>query len=346
MASSANLAWYDPKASTAAAGYTPAGAGCSAETSAKRPQPPSKGEPARVASTPPGIAPELDPEMAAASPEAPITDVPGLYRLIRRAIIKEGVAWDSKPVKELEEGTVVDVVEVAAALVDRRVRARIADPAGWISLVSVANGVRFADRVSQVASAAAPSPEEVPERREQSPQPPRPPHPPKEPSAAQAPRNLDVNEVARTVDAAVRAKEELAKHSLSKARSEMLARKADMEARHAEEERRIKEAEAQLAELETELHTGVTRDGRARVEELRRCIEGVGKEVAVLEREVASRKEAMRRATEAYVDMEERLAEKREARERYEKEMLDLILTTGKAKDERMNSLLSKVPAT
>lgn len=264
-------------------------------------------------------------EQASSPDEAPITDVPGKYRLIRKAIVKEEAAWESRPVRELEAGAVVDVLEVAATLVDQRVRARISEPAGWISLFSAANGVRFAERFDSQAGGAAP--EEVPERRE-----------------APVPRDLDVHEVARTVDAAVRAKEELAKNSLSKARAEMLARKADMEARHAEEERRIKEAELQLAELETELQTGVSRDGRARIEELRRLIESMGKEVAVLEREVATRKEAMQRATEAYVDVEEKLAEKRETRQQYEQEMLDLILATGKAKDDKMNNLLSKVP--
>lgn len=92
------------------------------------------------------------------------------------------------------------------------------------------------------------------------------------------------------------------------------------------------------------MQTGVSRDGRARVEELRGYIESVSKEVSVLEREVVTKKEAMRRATEAYVDVEEKLAEKKEVRQQYEQEMLELILATGKAKDEKMNSLLSKVP--
>mmetsp|Transcript_97793 Transcript_97793/g.310146 ORF Transcript_97793/g.310146 Transcript_97793/m.310146 type:complete len:93 (+) Transcript_97793:492-770(+) len=52
----------------------------------------------------------------------------------------------------------------------------------------------------------------------------------------------------------------------------------------------------------------------------------------------------MRRATDAYVEAEERLAQRREQRRRLEEEMLELILSAGRAKDARLTGVLLQVP--
>lgn len=157
-------------------------------------------------------------------------------------------------------------------------------------------------------------------------------------------RTLDVTEVGRSVDAAVAAKEALARSSITKAKQELLAKKKAMEVRQKEEEREMLQAAQQLAALEGELQNGVSRSSQQRIQELRRSIEGIGREISVLEREVASKKEAMRVATEVYVVAEERLAQKRDTRDSFNKEMLDLILSSGKAKDEHLTKVLSSVP--
>jgi len=164
------------------------------------------------------------------------------------------------------------------------------------------------------------------------------------PPAPPPTRQLDPLEVAKTVDQATKAKEELARQSIHRARDEVLAQRAALKAQMEEQERRLREEEQHLVRLEHELRTGVNQDERSRIEALRAQIETRGREVGALEREVSTRREAMRRATDAYVEAEERLAERREARRRLEEEMLDLILSTGRAKDARLTGLLLQVP--
>jgi len=62
---------------------------------------------------------------------------PGKYYLKERACISDGVRMDSQEINEVHPGTVVDVVEVKICEEDRRVRARIVEPAGWISIRGV-----------------------------------------------------------------------------------------------------------------------------------------------------------------------------------------------------------------
>mmetsp|Transcript_8646 Transcript_8646/g.26924 ORF Transcript_8646/g.26924 Transcript_8646/m.26924 type:complete len:332 (+) Transcript_8646:73-1068(+) len=161
------------------------------------------------------------------------------------------------------------------------------------------------------------------------------------PSAA---RQLDALEVARSVDEATKAKEELAMLSIHRARDEVLAQRAALKAQVEEQERRLREEEVQLARLERELRSGVNQDERSKIEALRAQIEVRGREVGVLEREVATRRDMMRRATDAYVEAEERLAQRREQRRRLEEEMLELILSAGRAKDDRLTGVLLQVP--
>lgn len=157
-------------------------------------------------------------------------------------------------------------------------------------------------------------------------------------------RDLNVLEVARSVDEATRAKEQLARDSIVRARDEVQARKAALQAQMREKELQLLEEERRLAGLEQELKTGCSLAEQKRVQDLRTAIESRGRAVRTLEREVSSKKDAMQRATDAYVEAEERLADAKSSMKKLEEEMLEIILTTGKAKDARLTDLLMKVP--
>lgn len=164
--------------------------------------------------------------------------------------------------------------------------------------------------------------------------------------AAVAGRGLNVLEVARSVDEATKAKEQLASDALVRARDEVAAKKAALQAQMREQELRLQEEERRLATLEDELKMGCTQADRKKVQELRVAIEAEGRDIRYLEREVDAKRETMRRATDAYVEAEERLTSRRERRKTLEEEMLTLILETGKAKDAKLTDLLMKVPET
>merc|ERR1711870_26494 len=100
----------------------------------------------------------------------------------------------------------------------------------------------------------------------------------------------------------------------------------------------------QLAQLEKELQSGCNQNERMQIETLRAQIEAGGREVSRIEQEVSSKRLAMQRATDAYISAEERLQQKKEERRKLEERMLDLILSTGKAKDEKLTGLLMQVP--
>mmetsp|Transcript_55370 Transcript_55370/g.154231 ORF Transcript_55370/g.154231 Transcript_55370/m.154231 type:complete len:371 (+) Transcript_55370:41-1153(+) len=77
-------------------------------------------------------------------------DVPGKYTIIKQA----GVTTRMETVKahvvgQLNVGDVVDVLEVVHNTEERRVRARIEDPPGWISLLNAETGTRWAVRAGQ-----------------------------------------------------------------------------------------------------------------------------------------------------------------------------------------------------
>jgi len=157
-------------------------------------------------------------------------------------------------------------------------------------------------------------------------------------------RTLDSLEVTRSVEQAMKAKEALAKQSILRARDEVILRRAALHKKHEEEQLRLQEEDAQLQQLEAELKTGCSSDMRTQIEKLRKPIELAGREVATLEREVEVRREAMRRATDAYVDAVELLQSKKSARQKMEQDMLEIILSTGKAKDAKLTQVLSSVP--
>jgi len=163
------------------------------------------------------------------------------------------------------------------------------------------------------------------------------------PVAAPAGRSMDALEVARSVEQATKMKEQLANDSIHRAKAEVLAQRAALQAQMAEQERLLREEEARLAKLEQELRSGCNKDERLRVEALRKEIETCGRDEKALEREVARCRDTMRKATDAYVDAEERLNARRKSRKELEEEMTQLILATGKAKDEKLTGLLMQV---
>ncbi|CAE7450696.1 PPID [Symbiodinium natans] len=157
-------------------------------------------------------------------------------------------------------------------------------------------------------------------------------------------RDLNVLEVARSVDEATRAKEQLARDSIVRARDEVQARKAALQAQMREKELQLMEEERRLAGLEQELKTGCSLAEQKKVQDLRTAIESRGRAVRTLEREVSSKKDTMQRATDAYIEAEERLACAKHSMKKLEEEMLEIILSSGKEKDARLTDLLMKVP--
>merc|ERR1712039_44267 len=125
---------------------------------------------------------------------------------------------------------------------------------------------------------------------------------------------------------------------------EVLAQREALKAQMAAQEKQLAEEERRLKQLEEELHSGVNKDEKAKIAALRAKIEAAGRAEVAAMREVEAKREAMRRATDAYVDAEERLTRQKQARKEVEDEMLELVLSTGKAKDARLTQVLMKVP--
>jgi len=157
-------------------------------------------------------------------------------------------------------------------------------------------------------------------------------------------RSLDVLEVARSVDQATSMKERLARDSIVKAREDVLAQRASLQAQWKAQELKSLEEEKRLIFLEEELKTGCNQADRKKVQDLRTSMESACRELRWIEKEVASKLEVMRKATDSYVEAQERLAVKQESRKKLEEEMLDVILSTGRAKDVHLTNLLMKVP--
>eukprot|EP00913_Durusdinium_trenchii_P010776 g10109.t1 len=73
-------------------------------------------------------------------------DGPGVYILAGEVDVTEAVGRGSTKVGRLQPGQEVHVLEVVQKEQDRRVRARIQQPAGWISLLDTSEGHRWAHR--------------------------------------------------------------------------------------------------------------------------------------------------------------------------------------------------------
>merc|ERR1712228_490820 len=119
-------------------------------------------------------------------------------------------------------------------------------------------------------------------------------------------------------------------------------RRQQLEEQQRQELLRLQEEEAQLKRLKEEVRSG---DGGLipEVASLRKDIEGMGRQMQAAERELDKRREVMRRATDAYVEAEERLAGLRKTKQEMEQKMLDTLLDIGKKRDAKLNEILTKI---
>merc|ERR1711988_389563 len=74
-------------------------------------------------------------------------DRPGTYTILHHTVMTKGESRKSDSTVELQTGAQVTVVEVKLMSAERLLRARIADPPGWISLENLDTGYRWAERV-------------------------------------------------------------------------------------------------------------------------------------------------------------------------------------------------------
>eukprot|EP00435_Cladocopium_sp_Y103_P064358 s197_g26.t1 len=74
-------------------------------------------------------------------------DLPGHYLIVHNnAAVRAEVALDSPVVGQLASGEIVHVLEVLPLLEENRVRGKLEHPHGWISLVNLQDGYRWAER--------------------------------------------------------------------------------------------------------------------------------------------------------------------------------------------------------
>lgn len=89
-------------------------------------------------------------------PEETPQDAPGRYMVLKRTAVQLTAKVGSQKFATLEPGCEVKVVEVVDLTEDRRVRARVEEPAGWISLLNTESGHRWAER-AEAEEAAGPA---------------------------------------------------------------------------------------------------------------------------------------------------------------------------------------------
>ncbi|CAK0882695.1 unnamed protein product [Prorocentrum cordatum] len=76
-------------------------------------------------------------------------DAPGRYIVLKRTAVQLTAKVGSQKFATLEPGCDVKVVEVVDSTEDKRIRARVEEPAGWISLLNTESGHRWAERVEE-----------------------------------------------------------------------------------------------------------------------------------------------------------------------------------------------------
>lgn len=82
-------------------------------------------------------------------------DLPGRYRVLETTHVTEHSDVESDNVAQVNEGTVVEVLDIVVCPTDQRVRGRIEQPSGWISLLDTANGHRWAEQEADFTDANA-----------------------------------------------------------------------------------------------------------------------------------------------------------------------------------------------
>lgn len=160
-------------------------------------------------------------------------------------------------------------------------------------------------------------------------------------SAPDGRRSLSALEAARTVEEALRAKEHLATKSVASAMMSVAQRRKQLEEQQRLEMLRLQEEEAELQRLQSEVADDTGRIPE--VEALRLNIERVGREMQYASGELHRKREAMRRATDAYVEAEEQVAGLREQKQALEQKMLNMLLEVGKRRDAKLNEILTRI---
>lgn len=80
-------------------------------------------------------------------------DAPGSYQILHDgAVLSDGTSTKSTAIGSVGEGTIVDIVKVVVLRDEDRVRGRVKSPNGWISLLWISQGYRWADRVPKGSS--------------------------------------------------------------------------------------------------------------------------------------------------------------------------------------------------
>lgn len=72
---------------------------------------------------------------------------PGLYYSNQKVAVTIGLHTSSQMVKQIEANHDFEVVQVAFDVTDHRVRGRLKDPAGWVSLLNTKTGQKWAHKV-------------------------------------------------------------------------------------------------------------------------------------------------------------------------------------------------------
>jgi hypothetical protein len=74
-------------------------------------------------------------------------DAPGRYRIVgKETFLSKSVALGGTIIRKLEWGESIDIVEINVRHADHRVRGRVKECDGWISLLNLQNGYRWAEK--------------------------------------------------------------------------------------------------------------------------------------------------------------------------------------------------------
>jgi hypothetical protein len=99
------------------------------------------GDPSKAVSD--DAAPELEQGDAIAPGNAAV-DKPGLYVILKATNVSKKQSNSSAYIQRLKVGTEIDVIEIVPVPEEKRLRAKIRDPEGWISLLNLSDGQRWA----------------------------------------------------------------------------------------------------------------------------------------------------------------------------------------------------------
>merc|ERR1712176_1619215 len=101
----------------------------------------------------------IDDEMEDDLPQQVGEDGPGEYVMTKMSAVKSGISTKSPHIGTLSGDTMVEVLQVVSYIKENRVRGRIKKPPGWISILNIEDGTRWAVKKGQ------PMPEKVSKKR-------------------------------------------------------------------------------------------------------------------------------------------------------------------------------------